>query len=132
MFSSQQDNSTQGFRDQRPQERHPLLRQHPVLFSLCMIGGALLLLIIAGFNANNVFPMFTFIGVSISLPCLLLGIVLGISGILTGIIGILEYFDRPAAAYRLAYQPINRPVAQRCRENCIDTLKSKEHRYDRN
>jgi len=102
-----------------------LLRQHPVLFSLCMIGGALLLLI-AGFNANNVFPMFAFIGVSISLPCLLLGIVLGISGILTGIIGVLEYFDRPAAAYRLAYQPINRPIAQRLRENRIDTLKSKE------
>lgn len=130
MFSRQQDNTAQGIRQRAVQIRHPLLKRHPILYALAMIGGAILI-ILAGFSADVLFPLLARIGVSIALPCLLLGIVVGISGILAGIIGTLEYLDEQRAAYAFAYHASNQtlPGTRERRANC---LHPKEHRYDRN
>ncbi len=73
--------------------RHPLLEQHPVLVSLSLVSSAILLMI-ASFFAGRFFPTFLFIGISATLLCLLLAVVLGICGVITSIIGVMEYLDR--------------------------------------
>lgn len=115
---------------------HPLLRQHPLLFSLFLMSGALFL-IIASFNADSIFPMFTLIGVSPALLCLLLGVILGISGSLTGIIGVLEHLDHPSDAITgVAHMPVfiaQKPArSERLKSPEGDTPNYKEHRYDCN
>ena len=73
--------------------RNPLLQRHPVLLPVLLLTCAIALSI-ASFFADSLFPVLTFIGVPSPLLCLLLAYVLGISGILTSIIGIIECMDR--------------------------------------
>jgi len=74
-------------------ERSPLLQRHPVLLPVLLLICAIALGI-ASFFADNLFPVLTLIGMPSPLLCLLLAYVLGISGILTSIIGIIECMDR--------------------------------------
>ncbi|GEM_PF-2541872 len=74
-------------------QRHALLRRHPVLVPLTL-SGCTLLLLIASFYTNNLFPLLALIGMPSQLLCLLLAVVLGISGILTSIVGLIERMDR--------------------------------------
>ncbi|HLH60172.1 MAG TPA: hypothetical protein VKV20_00705 [Ktedonobacteraceae bacterium] len=75
-------------------QRHALLRRHPVLVPITLSGCALLLLI-ASFYTSNLFPLLALIGLPSQLLCLLLALILGISGILTSIVGLIERMDRP-------------------------------------
>ncbi len=94
------------------QKRNPLLEQHPVLVSLFLVSSAIFLLI-ASFFVGSLFPMFTIIGTSVTLLYLLLAGVLGISGVLTSIISVIEHFDHPRTSTALF-------------------LRTKEHCYDCN
>jgi len=60
----------------------------PVLFL-----GSAAALFIASFPADSLFPVLTFIGVHPAFLCLLLAVVLGISGMLAGIVYIIERID---------------------------------------
>jgi hypothetical protein len=75
-------------------QRHVLLRRYPVLVPV-MLSGCALLMLVASFYTNNLFPLLTLIGMPVQLLCLLLALVLGISGILTSIVGLIEHMDRP-------------------------------------
>jgi len=92
--------------------RHPLLQRHPILVSLCLISGALLLAI-SSYFADTLFPVLAFIGALPTLPCLLLAWVLGTCGILISIISIIEYVEQ-------------------LRAYVIVSPALKEQRYDRN
>ncbi|MBV9614927.1 MAG: hypothetical protein JO031_05635 [Ktedonobacteraceae bacterium] len=74
-------------------DRNHVLKRHPVLLPVLLLLGACLASS-ASFSAENVFPLLTLIGVPSNVLCLLLALVLGISGVLTSIIGILECIDR--------------------------------------
>jgi hypothetical protein len=76
--------------------RHIMLRQHPVLVPV-VLSGCALALCVGSFYANSLFPLFALIGVPSQLVCLLLALVLGISGILTSIVGLIERMDRSHA-----------------------------------
>jgi hypothetical protein len=73
--------------------RSALLQRHPVLLPVLLLICATALAT-ASFFADGLFPVLKFIGVPSPLLCLLLAYVLGISGILTSIIGIIECMDR--------------------------------------
>ena len=75
-------------------QRHVLLRRHPVLVPV-ILSGCALLLCAASFYTANLFPLLTLLGIPTQLLCLLLALVLGISGILTSIVGLIERMDRP-------------------------------------
>lgn len=77
----------------RQLERNPLLEQHPILVSLSLISSAIMLIGVSVF-ARSFFPTFLFIGISATLLCLLLATVLGLCGVITSIIGLMEHFDR--------------------------------------
>ena len=77
-------------------QRHVLLRRHPVLVPVTLSGCALVLCVVS-FYANSLFPLLAWIGIPSQLLCLLLALVLGISGILTSIVGLIERMDRPCA-----------------------------------
>jgi anaerobic C4-dicarboxylate transporter len=73
-------------------DRSTLLKHHPVLLPVALLSCSLILANTA-FSAENIFPVLTLLGVP-SIPlCLSIALVLGISGILTSIIGIIEYID---------------------------------------
>jgi predicted neutral ceramidase superfamily lipid hydrolase len=74
-------------------QRHVLLRRHPVLVPVTLLGSALVLCLVS-FYANSLFPLLTWVGIPSQLLCLLLALVLGISGILTSIVGLIERMDR--------------------------------------
>ena len=74
-------------------ERNPLLEQHPILVPLSLISSAIIL-IVASFFARGFSPTFLFIGISTTLLCLLLATVLGLCGVITGIIELMEHVDR--------------------------------------
>jgi hypothetical protein len=145
MQRSQQENGLPGEQypynpqGQGQQERHPLLRRHLIVSSLCLIGAALLL-IMTSFSADSIFPVFALLGVSLAFPCLLIGIVLGISGSVTGIVGILEHLDHPGCVDYLSAQSTFRIASTQCRAHVSDLARNasapaanfKEHRYDRN
>jgi hypothetical protein len=83
-------------------QRHILLRRHPVLVPVALSGCALALCFVS-FNANNLFPLLALIGVPSQLLCLLLALVLGISGILTSIVGLIERMDpSPAQVHNVS------------------------------
>lgn len=73
---------------------HNLLRKrHPVLVPfLLLLGGCLAG--IASVSTANVFPLLTLLGVPSNVLCLSIAFVLGISGCLVGIIGMIEWIDR--------------------------------------
>ena len=77
-------------------QRHILLRRHPVLVPVVLSGCALALCIVS-FYTNSLFPLLALIGLPSQLLCLLLALVLGISGILTSIVGLIERMERSPA-----------------------------------
>jgi hypothetical protein len=72
--------------------RSRLLQQHPVLIPLLPIGSSVGLCI-ASFSAGTLFPAIGLIGAPSALLCILVALVLGISGILISIIYIIERID---------------------------------------
>lgn len=70
-----------------------LLRQHPVLIPVLLIGAAIGLCVVS-FSAETLFPLLTIMGTSSILICLLVALVLGIAGVLAAIISIIENIDR--------------------------------------
>ncbi len=74
-------------------DREHLLKRHPVLVPVILLLGAYLASI-ASFSAENIFPLLTLIGTPSNVLCLLIALVLGISGVLVSIISILECIDR--------------------------------------
>lgn len=76
----------------RISRRSPLLERHPVLAPVFLLGSSVALFI-ASFSADSLFPVLTFIGVHPALLCLLMAMVSGISGMLAGIIYIIERID---------------------------------------
>src|SRR5258708_26810340 len=73
-----------------------LLRQHPILIPVLLIGGALGLSF-ASFYADTLFALLAFFGAPSSLLCLSLAFVLGVSGVLAIVISIIDGIDH----YRL-------------------------------
>ncbi len=86
----------QPFRQRRHislQGRSPLLQRHSVLLPMLLLSSSIILGI-ASFSAESLFPILALIGVPVALMCLSITFVLGIAGILASIIGILESIDR--------------------------------------
>ncbi len=73
--------------------RDLLLQRHPVLVPVTFLSGAVVLGI-ASFFANMLFPVLTLLGIPTGSICLLFALVSGIAGILTGITGLIERIDR--------------------------------------
>jgi hypothetical protein len=78
---------------QFPVGRRSLRHRYPVLLPVLLLSGAAVLGIASVF-ASTLFPILAFIGAPVSSLCLAFACVLGIAGLLTGIIGILESIDR--------------------------------------
>ena len=74
-------------------QRSHLVRKYPVLLPLALLGGSIGLFFVSSF-ADNLFPFLAFVGTSASLFCIVLALVLGISGLLAGIISVIESVDR--------------------------------------
>lgn len=74
------------------QHRSRLLQQHPVLTPVLLLGGSVGLLI-ASSSGDTLFPALAVIGVPTANLCLLVALVLGISGILASIIYLIEKVD---------------------------------------
>jgi len=72
--------------------RSRLLQQHPVLTAVCLLATAVGLFIVS-FSANRLFPALALLGIPATTLCLLLALVLGISGILVSIIYLIERID---------------------------------------
>ena len=70
-----------------------LRHRYPVLLPVLLLSGSAGLGIASVF-AGTLFPVLAFIGAPVGPLCLALACVLGITGLLTGIIGILESIDR--------------------------------------
>ena len=83
---------TIGGQHTRISRRSPWLERHPVLAPVLLLGSAAALFI-ASFSVDTLFPVLALIGVHPALLCLLLAMVLGISGMLAGIIYIIERID---------------------------------------
>jgi len=73
-------------------QRNPLIQRHPVLVPLVLFASAFVLAI-GSFFADNLFPILTLIGVPSALICYLLAAVLGLSGVIVSITGLLEFYD---------------------------------------
>lgn len=74
-------------------QRSHLLRKYPVLLPLALLGSSIGLFIISSF-ADAYIPILVLIGVPASLLCVILALVLGVSGLLASIISIIEGVDR--------------------------------------
>jgi hypothetical protein len=74
------------------QHRSRLLQQHPVLTLAFLLAGSVGLFI-ASFSADKLFPALAVIGLPTASLCLLVALVLGISGILASIIYLIEKVD---------------------------------------
>ena len=74
-------------------QRSNLLRQHPVLLPLALIGSSIGLFILSA-CADAFFPILALIGTPASMLCVILALVLGVSGLLASIISIIEGVDR--------------------------------------
>ncbi len=70
-----------------------LLRQHPVLVPVLLLGGSLGAGIV-GLCSHLLFPLLLFTGVPVGLLCIAGAFVLGITGIIASIISVLEHIDR--------------------------------------
>jgi hypothetical protein len=84
--------------------RNHLLRRHPVLTPVVLLGGSALLGIASLFT-DAVFPVLALLGESSTPLCLSMALVLGISGILIGIISIIEYVDRHSTPAAMLSKP---------------------------
>jgi hypothetical protein len=84
--------------------RHRLLQRHPVLFPVLLFTGSLALAC-ASFFSVDLFPLLTLLGISTQPLYFSIAYVLGISGVLAGIIGIIERFDRSKLQMAMFPQP---------------------------
>ena len=73
--------------------RSLLLKRHPVLIPVVLIIGSVVLCI-ASFSADTLFPVLALIGAPGALVCLSVAFVLGVSGVVASIITIIEGIDR--------------------------------------
>ena len=73
--------------------RSRLLQQHPVLIPVILIIGSVVLYV-ASFFADTLFPLLALIGLPTGLLCLSVAYVCGVSGVLASIISIIEGIDR--------------------------------------
>lgn len=85
-------------------QQSSLLRRHPVMMPVLLIGSAVGLFIVS-FFANSLFPLLALIGAPPTIMCLLLALVLGICGILASIISIIEKIDRSRFQAPMFTQP---------------------------
>jgi hypothetical protein len=74
------------------EQRNPLLQRHPVLVPLVLFASAIVLAM-ASFFTDDLFPVLTLIGVPSALVCYLLAAVLGLCGVIVSITGLLELGD---------------------------------------
>lgn len=74
-------------------QRSHLLRKYPVLLPLALLCGAIGLFVLSPL-ADSYLPILALVGAPASLLCILLALVLGISGLLASIISIIESVDR--------------------------------------
>lgn len=74
------------------QGRHSFLRTHPVLVPLALFAGAILLGV-ASFFSDLLFPILALIGLPTALICCLGAGVLGLCGVVVSITGLLEVVD---------------------------------------
>lgn len=74
-------------------QRSYLLRKHPVLLPLALLGGSIGLFVLSAF-AGAFLPVLALVGAPASLLCVILALVLGVSGLLASIISIIEGVDR--------------------------------------
>ena len=81
-----------------------LFRRYPILFPLLLLMCAVVTgyAVVAG---EDIFPGLTLIGVSSKPLCLSIALIAGISGILTSIIGTIEYIDRQSIKVALFPEP---------------------------
>jgi hypothetical protein len=70
-----------------------LLRQHPVLVPVLLLGGSLGAGMV-GLFSHPLFPLLAFMGVPVALLSIAGAFVLGITGIIASIISVLELIDR--------------------------------------
>src|SRR5579859_282800 len=70
-----------------------LLQRHPVLLPLFLLSCASIIGI-ASFSPESIFPLFSLLGIPAIFPSLSLTLILGITGIVTSIVGVLEWADR--------------------------------------
>ncbi|MFL5626940.1 MAG: hypothetical protein ACJ788_15260 [Ktedonobacteraceae bacterium] len=70
-----------------------LLRQHPILMPVILLSGSFGLCF-ASFYTDALFPLLALVDAPTSLLCLAMAFVLGVSGVLTSIISIIEGIDR--------------------------------------
>ncbi len=73
--------------------RSRLLQQHPVLIPAALLIGSVVLCI-ASFFVDTLFPLLALIGTPGALLCLSIAVVLGVSGVLASIISLIEGIDR--------------------------------------
>jgi hypothetical protein len=73
--------------------RSLLLQRHPVLIPVALITGSVVLCI-ASFSADTLFPLLALIGAPGALICLSVAFISGVSGVLASIISIIEGIDR--------------------------------------
>lgn len=85
-------------------QRNRLLQRHPVLVPVLLLSSSLGLGILSLF-AGSVFPVLALLGISPGLACLVFALVLGLAGILTGIIGLIERFDRSRLPNKMFPKP---------------------------
>lgn len=76
----------------RTRYQHPLLRRHPVLVPAGLLTISVVLCITSLFG-STLFSVLALLGIPVASMCLLFALVAGISGILTGIISLIEHFD---------------------------------------
>lgn len=113
MISGQQ-RSTQQQYILMPQ-RSGLLARHPVLTPVLLIGGAIGLCIASFFTdtLDILFPILSWIGTPPALLGILLALALGISGVLSAIISIIERLDRKRLRTEIFPQPKEQSYANR-------------------
>jgi hypothetical protein len=92
--------------------RSRLLQQHPMLTAVFLLAGAVGLFIVS-FSADLLFPALALPGIPATTLCLVLALILGISGILVSIIYLIEKIDLH--------------ISQRLQVGAL--MQSKEHSY---
>ncbi len=76
--------------------RSQFLQRHPLLTPVMLLSGSLVLCI-ASFFSDTVFPVLALLGIPSALFCLSVSAMLVVVGILVGIISLIEYLDRYSA-----------------------------------
>ena len=92
--------------------RSQFLQRHPLLTPVMLLSGSLILCI-ASFFSNSVFPVLALLGIPSALFCLSFAAMLGVVGILVGIISLIEYLDQYSAQASAFSRPKEQGYANR-------------------